>query len=66
MHCITNFFRSPGRAAPAAPTFAGRRAAAQTDGRESVASLDGHTTWPTHRIRWYLSLKAEFERGGSR
>ena len=66
MHCTTTFFRSADRVGGAAPGPVVRPQADPRGDRDSVSSIDSQTTWPTHRIRWYLSLQEKLERGATR
>ncbi len=66
MHSIPLTLRSPDRHGNGVPGRTVRPAGVRPADDESIASIDMRTDWPTHRIRWCLSVARPIERRGSR
>ena len=56
MHSILLTLRSSDRGGNRVPGHAARPTDVRPADDESIASIDMRTDWPTHRIRWCLSL----------
>lgn len=63
MHCLTLKERVPTRPQPG--SAAGPIAPPARE-RAAHVALDSQTDWPTHRLRWCLSLFAPLDRRGGR